>query len=91
LIGLLDKARMIKDPKEENKELMIPSDKKFKKIFVKKGQKICKIQDETELRKQAELFLKEYFEEFHLEKDAHGFCSSANIEEIKVTLLSFKI
>ena len=77
--------------KDSNEELMIPSDKKFEKVFVKKGQRICKIKDETEFRKQAELFLKEYFEEFHSEKDAHGFCSSANIEEIKVTLLSFKI
>jgi tRNA G37 N-methylase Trm5 len=88
LIGLLDKARMIKD---SNEELMIPSDKKFEKVFVKKGQRICKIQDETEFRKQAELLLKEYFEEFHSEKDTHEFCSSPNIEEIKVALLSFKM
>ena len=77
--------------KDSNEELMIPSDKKFEKVFVKKGQRICKIQDETEFRKQAELLLKEYFEEFHSVKDAHEFCSSANIEDIKVSLLSFKI
>ena len=44
---------------------MIPSDKKFEKVFVKQGQRICKIQDETKFRGQAEIFLKEYFEEFN--------------------------
>jgi hypothetical protein len=67
LIGLLERARSIKDPDGiTTKQLMIPSYKKFEKVFVNQGKRICKIQDETSFRKEAEIFLKEYFEEFNL-------------------------
>ena len=65
MIALLDKVRMIKDPKSESKELLvIPTELKFDKRYAMKGQKICKIQDEAEFREQAQLFLNEYFQEF---------------------------
>ena len=68
MIALLDKVRMIKDPKDENKELLeIPTELKFDKRYFKKGQKICKIKDEADFRKQAHLFLNEYFQEFRKE------------------------
>jgi hypothetical protein len=75
LIGLLERAKSIKDPAgSTTNQLIIPSDKKFEKVFLKEGNRICKIQDETSFRKEAEIFLKEYFEEFNPELDSHGFC-----------------
>jgi hypothetical protein len=51
MIALLDKVRMIKDPKDKSKELLaIPTELKFDKRYAMKGQKICKIQDEAEFR-----------------------------------------
>jgi hypothetical protein len=44
MIALLDKVRMIKDLKDEKKELLaIPTELKFDKRYAMKGQKICKI------------------------------------------------
>lgn len=69
--------------------MIIPADAKFEKVYAKKGQQLCKIQDEIEFREQAGVFLKEYFEEFEKGIDAHEFCQNANIEEIRQVLTSF--
>jgi formylmethanofuran dehydrogenase subunit C len=90
MIFLLYKVKMIKDPKAETEEIPIPTDLKFDKRYAMKGFKICKIEDETEFREQAQVFLKEYFEVFQKGKDVEEFCSSADIEEIKGVLVSIK-
>ena len=79
---------MLKDWEVKLKESIIPllSDENFESLFVRMGQRICNIEDETEFRKQAEVFLHEYFEEFQKGRDAQEFCSKAYIEEIKVAL-----
>ena len=75
MLALLDKVKLIKDPKSETEEVPIPTDLKFDKRYAMKGLKICKIQDEGEFREQAREYLREYFQEFKKEGgDVEGFC-----------------